>query len=376
MNEKKTKIVILGGGFAGVNTALQLEKEVARDEDIEILLISDENFILFTPMLPEVPSSSIEAKHIVSPLRAFFRKVKVENREVHTIDLEKRVLIAAHCSSCELVELKYDHLVLALGSRTDSRGIPGVAENAFPMKSLNDAMVLRNHIIDVFEHADLQQDSAARKSLLTFVVAGAGFAGVETVAELKDFALEAHTFYPNIHPEEVTVLLVHLGPRILPEIGDSLAAYALKKLRSKRIDVRLNTGVKGATSDCPRDPWFYQQYIQSSRAEFTVAKHGYVISSSGWFSERTAAYLASARPVIIQDTGFGTWLPESRAVLVFRSPEEAVQAIASLQEDYDQRCREARALVAGYFSHATVLNALIEQAFARECSPSAEMRAS
>jgi len=128
--------------------------------------------------------------------------------------------------------------------------------------------------------------------------------------------------------------------------------------------------------EAARDPWFYQQYIQSSRAEFTVAKHGYVISSSGWFSERTAAYLASARPVIIQDTGFGTWLPESRAVLVFRSPEEAVQAIASLQEDYDQRCREARALVAGYFSHATVLNALIEQAFARECSPSAEMRAS
>ncbi len=130
MNQRSIRIVILGGGFAGVYTALHLEKQLLHDEGVEIVLISDENFMLFTPMLPEVPSSSIEAKHIVSPLRAFFRKVKVQNREVHSIDLERRALIAAHCPACERSELSFDHLVLALGSRTNSHGIPGVAEHA------------------------------------------------------------------------------------------------------------------------------------------------------------------------------------------------------------------------------------------------------
>ncbi len=220
------------------------------DEDVEVVLISDENFMLFTPMLPEVPSSSIEAKHIVSPLRAFFRKVKVQNQEVQSIDLERRVLIAAHCPICERSELRFDYLVLALGSRTNSHDIPGVAEHALMMKSLNDAMLLRNHIIDVFEHADLQEDPRVRQSLLTFVVAGAGFAGVETVAELKDFSLEAHSFYRNIRPEEVRVMLVHPGPRILPEIGESLAAYALEKLQQKGIEVRLTARVARVTDGC------------------------------------------------------------------------------------------------------------------------------
>jgi NADH dehydrogenase len=250
MNKRNTRIVILGGGFAGVYTALHLEKQLLHDEEVEVVLISDENFMLFTPMLPEVPSSSIEAKHIVTPLRAFFRKVKVQNREVHSIDLERRVLVAAHCPACERSELSFDHLVLALGSRTNSHGVPGVAEHALPLKSLNDAMMLRNHVIDVFEHADLHQDPRVRESLLTFVVAGAGFAGVEAVAELKDFSVEAHSFYPNIRPEEVRVLLVHSGPRILPEIGENLAAYALKKLRHKGIEVCLNTRVACATGEC------------------------------------------------------------------------------------------------------------------------------
>jgi NADH dehydrogenase len=156
MAEKNTSIIILGGGFAGVYTALGLERRFSRDEDVEITLISEDNFMLFTPMLPEVPSSSIEAKHIVSPLRAFFRKVKFQNKEVHSIDLESRAVVASHCSACELSKLRFDHLVLALGSKTNFHGIPGVAEHALSMKTLGDAMMLRNHIIDVFEHADLQ----------------------------------------------------------------------------------------------------------------------------------------------------------------------------------------------------------------------------
>lgn len=249
MAGKKTSIVILGGGFAGVYAALRLEKKFAREDNVEITLISDENFMLFTPMLPEVPSSSIEAKHIVSPLRAFFRKVKFQNKEVQSIDLARRVVVAAHCPACERNDLRFDHLVLALGSKTNFQNIPGLADHAFPMKTLGDAMMLRNHIIDVFEHADLQEDSRTREGMLTFVVAGGGFAGVETVAELRDFALAAQSFYKNVRPQEVRVLLVHSGACILPEIGESLADYALKKLMEKGVEVRLNTRVTSATAE-------------------------------------------------------------------------------------------------------------------------------
>ena len=249
MAGKKTSIVILGGGFAGVYAALRLEKKFAREDSVEITLISDENFMLFTPMLPEVPSSSIEAKHIVSPLRAFFRKVKFQNKEVQSIDFPGRVVVAAHCPACERNELRFDHLVLALGSKTNFQNIPGLADHAFPMKTLGDAMMLRNHIIDVFEHADLQEDSRTREGMLTFVVAGGGFAGVETVAELRDFALAAQSFYKNVRPQEVRGLLVHSGARILPEIGESLADYALKKLMEKGVEVRLNTRVTSATAE-------------------------------------------------------------------------------------------------------------------------------
>lgn len=246
---KKTSIVILGGGFAGVYAALRLEEKFAREDNVEITLISDDNFMLFTPMLPEVTSSSIEAKHIVSPLRAFFRKVKFQNKEVHAIDLARRAVIAAHCPTCERSELRFDHLVLALGSKTNFQNIPGLADHAFPMKTLADAMMLRNHIIDVFEHADLQEDPRMREQMLTFVVAGGGFAGVETVAELRDFALAAQRFYRNTRPEEVRVLLVHSGARILPEIGESLADYALKRLIEKGVEVRLDTPVTSATAE-------------------------------------------------------------------------------------------------------------------------------
>jgi len=249
MAGKKTGIVILGGGFAGVYTALRLEKKFAREDNVEITLISDENFVLFTPMLPEVTSSSIEAKHIVSPLRAFFRKVNFQNKEVHSIDLARRVVVAAHCPACEINQLRFDHLVLALGSKTNFQNIPGLADYAFPMRTLGDAMMLRNHIIDVFEHADLQEDPRQHGAMLTFVVAGGGFAGVETVAELRDFALAAQSFYRNVRPQEVRVLLVHSGARILPEIGESLADYALKRLIEKGVEVRLSTRVTSATAE-------------------------------------------------------------------------------------------------------------------------------
>ncbi len=250
MSEKVPKrILILGGGFAGIYTALHLEKIFAKDEDVDITLVNRDNFFLFTPMLAEVPSSSIEAKHVISPIRAFFNKASFQEAEVHSIDLKKRIVIASHCPRCKIYPLEYDYLVLALGSITSFYGLPGVAENSFPMKTLSDAMALRNHIIDMFEHADLEKDVQMRRHLLTFVVAGGGFAGVETAAELNDFVQITHKYYRNVHPDEVKVVLVTPESRIMPEISEDLAAYAIGKLHKRGIEFHLKTKIIGATPD-------------------------------------------------------------------------------------------------------------------------------
>ena len=225
---------------------MHLERILAHDENLEIILISEQNYLLFTPMLPEIPSSSIEAKHIISPIRARFRKVKFQNNEVHSIDVEKRIVITSHCPDCKRNILTFDYLVLALGSITNFYGLSGVAETALPMRTLGDAMRLRNYIIDLLEHADMQSEREMRKSMLTFIVAGGGFAGVETAAELRDFFDTVRPYYPNFHPEEVRVVLVHAGSRILPEIDEKLGSYALRQLKKRGIRVLLNTMVTSA----------------------------------------------------------------------------------------------------------------------------------
>jgi NADH dehydrogenase len=250
MSEKVPKrILILGGNFAGMYTALHLEKLFAKDKDVEITLVNRDNFFLFTPMLAEVPSSSIEASHVICPIRAFFHKVSFQEAEVRSIDLKKRMVIASHCPKCSIYHLEYDYLVLALGSVTSFYGLPGVAENSFPMKSLGDAMVLRNHVIDMLEHADLEKDAQRRRQPLTFVVAGGGFAGVETAAELNDFTQICRKYYRNVHSDEVKVVLVTPESRIMPEISEDLAAYAIDKLHKRGIEFRLKTKIIGATPD-------------------------------------------------------------------------------------------------------------------------------
>ena len=242
------RILILGGGFGGLYAALHLEKAFAREENVEIKLINQDNFLLYSPMLPEVASSGIEAKHIISPIRAFFRKVRFMDSKVAAIDFEKRVVQASHCPECMDFSLEFDHLVLALGSVTSFHGLPGVEENALPLKTLSDAMALRNHVIDLLEHADIYMDAELRKQLLTVVVAGAGFAGVEVVAELNDFLQRAKRFYPNIRAEEVRMVLVAAGSRILPLIAEDLAAYAHGALLRRGVEVRLDAAVSRASS--------------------------------------------------------------------------------------------------------------------------------
>jgi NADH dehydrogenase len=243
----RTRIVILGGGFGGLYAALRLEKTLARDPEVEILLVNRENFFLFTPMLHEVAASDLDLTHIVNPVRKLLKRVQFFDGNVDDIDLPGRKVAVSHGADHHSHELTYDHLVIALGSITNFFNLPGVAERALTMKSLGDAIYLRNKLIGHLEEADFECCAPERQALLTFVVAGGGFAGVETIAALNDFVREAFRFYPNLRHEMLRVVLVHPGPVILPELGEKLGAYAQKKLAARHVEIKVNTKVTGVS---------------------------------------------------------------------------------------------------------------------------------
>ena len=245
----KKRIVILGGGFGGVYAAIHLEKLLARVDAVEICLVSRDNFFLFTPMLHEIAASDLEITNIVNPLRKLLRKVEVLVGDVNQIDLPNKRVLISHGYRNHSLQIDYDHLVIALGSITNFYGIPGLADLAVSMKSLRDAIQLRAQIIGHLEEANSECNLAHRQSLLTFVVAGGGFAGVETVAALNDFVREALPFYPNLCEDMLRILLVHSGPVILPELGESLGRYTQKVLARRGVEIRLNTRVKSMTDD-------------------------------------------------------------------------------------------------------------------------------
>jgi NADH dehydrogenase FAD-containing subunit len=242
--EARTRIVILGGGFGGIYAALRLEKALARGAALEVTLVNRENFFLFTPMLHEIAASDLDITDIVSPIRMLLRRVKFVQGEVEAIDLEARRVTVSHGGDAHGHELDYDHLVIGLGAITNFYNLPGVEEHALTMKSLGDAIALRNRLIECLEEAD-PECCRVKVPLLTFVVAGGGFAGVETVAAVNDFVREALRFYPNLTEAQVRVVLVHDGPVILPELGERLGAYAQRKLTERKIDIRVNTKIAG-----------------------------------------------------------------------------------------------------------------------------------
>jgi NADH:quinone reductase (non-electrogenic) len=243
----RQRIVILGGGFAGVYAALRLEKTLARDADVEIVLVSRENFLLFTPMLHEVVTGELAPTDIVNPLRKLLRRVCFFLGDVESIDLAGRSVTVSHGDGRHRHELPYDHLVLALGASTNFFGLPGVQERALTMKSLEDALRLRNHVIRNLEEADFECCADRRQSLLTIVVAGAGFAGVETIGGLNDFARESLRFYPHLKEDMLRFVLVDGGHTVLPELSPKLGAYAEKKLAGRGIEIMLNTRVESVS---------------------------------------------------------------------------------------------------------------------------------
>jgi NADH:ubiquinone reductase (H+-translocating) len=234
---KKTKIVIAGGGFAGLTAATYLDKRLARRADTEVVLISRENFILFTPMLHEVAAGDLDPSDIINPLRRILRHVKIVQADVQAIDPSgRRVRCSGGVAQLEF-ELEFDHLLLALGSETNFLDLPGLSDWAVTMKNLSDAALLRNWVISQLEEATLQPDPATRRQLLTFVVAGGGFSGVETTGAINDFVRETATYYPDLREELIRVVLVHPGRFLLPELDEELGRYTEGKLCERKVEV-------------------------------------------------------------------------------------------------------------------------------------------
>jgi NADH dehydrogenase len=248
--QARKRVVILGGGFAGVYTAQYLEKALGRRDDFEITLINKENYFVFQPMLPEVISGSIGLLDTVSPIRRLLPRTNLHVRDVESIDLTNKKIATSPGFRPHAHIISYDYLVLALGNVTDFRGLRGLPEHALPFKNLADALYLRNHVIRALEEAAIEDDDMElRRQLLTFIVAGGGFSGVEVVAELNDFVREVARNYRGIDPKELRVVLVHSQDRILPEMSEKLALFAQDILRKRGVEVMLNTRLEAATGE-------------------------------------------------------------------------------------------------------------------------------
>ena len=248
--QRRKRVVILGGGFGGVYAAKHLEKKLGRGDDFEIVLVNKENYFVFQPMLPEVISGSIGLLDTVSPIRRLLPRTSLHVRDVESIDIDNKIITTSPGFRPHAHTIKYDYLVLAMGNVTDFRGLRGLPEHAMPFKNLADAVQLRNHVIRALEEAAIEEDDPSlRRQLLTFVIAGGGFSGVEVAAELNDFVREIARNYRGVDPSELRVVLVHSGNRILPELSEKLAVFAQKILMKRGVELRLNTRLEAATGE-------------------------------------------------------------------------------------------------------------------------------
>ncbi len=279
----KKHIVILGGGFAGMQTALSLEDEFHTNPGVSFSLISETNALLFTPMLAEVAGSNLEPSHISTPLRSSLHRTQFTRASVASVDLERRRVIlatdpidmtgsnSAQPDPGETHEIPYDHLVFALGSVSNYLGMVDLEKYSFDFKSLLDAIRIRNHVIEMFEKADRETDPVRRRALLTFVIAGGGFAGVELAGAVNDFAHGILADYPRLPPDDLSVILVHSHDTILPELSESLGRYALQRMRERGVIFRL-------------------------KVRLVDAKPGKVILSDGEIAAETLVWTAGVAP--------------------------------------------------------------------------------
>lgn len=240
-------IVIAGGGFAGANAARELEKILPR-QSTRLILVNDVNFLLYTPLLPEAAAGTLEPRHVVTPLRDILKRTYLRLGAVTGHDHARRVVeLTTHEGGTE--ELHYDQLLLSMGSVSRSLPIPGLDKHAIGFKSLADAIWIRNHVVETLEEANASEDPAHRAELLTYVFVGGGYAGLEALAELQDFAADAMENYPRARLQGMRWILVEATDRVLPEIDSELADYALQQLRGRGTDIRLGTTLEEVTAD-------------------------------------------------------------------------------------------------------------------------------
>lgn len=242
---EKKKVLVIGGGFGGVFAAKALE-QLGRGK-LEVELVNRNNYFVFQPLLPEVAASTIHSADAVVPLRQLLRRLQVRLAEIMGIDFAKKTVTVVQGIRRVPVDLVYDELVIALGTGVDLKRFPGLPEHALTMKDLADAHRLRTHVIGCLETADVTEDPDVKRQLLTFVVVGAGFSGVETVAEVRELVRHALKYYTNIHPKEIRFYLIEHANRILPNFPADLATYATKQLEKHGIEVLTGVGTKTAT---------------------------------------------------------------------------------------------------------------------------------
>ncbi|HET9162149.1 MAG TPA: NAD(P)/FAD-dependent oxidoreductase [Solirubrobacterales bacterium] len=243
-------VVIAGGGFGGAMAARELERIMPR-QSARLVLVNDVNFLLYTPFLPEAAAGTLEPRHVVTPLREILDRTYLRLGTVSGHDPARRT-IELRTREGEIEQLPYDQLLLALGSVSRVLPIPGLSEHAIGFKTLADAIWLRNHVVETLEAANASDDPARRDELLTYVFVGGGYAGLEALAELQDFAADAMESYPRARLHGMRWVLVEATGRVLPEIDAGLAEYALRQLRGRGIDIRLETTLEEVTADSAR----------------------------------------------------------------------------------------------------------------------------
>ncbi len=248
-SDHRENIVIIGGGFAGVTLARALEKKLP--ERFDLFLLSRNDYITYNPLLPEVVGASVLPGHVVVPLRRILKRTRIRMVEVGSIDLEKRTV--TYVKPIEDT-IPFVHLIFAVGLDANLDTVPGMAAHGLPLKTLGDALYLRNRVIGCLEEATLTYDNDRNRLLTNFVVAGGGFSGVEAAGEIHDLLAEAAPLFKRVNPDHCKVHIVHSGDRLLPEVRKSLGRYTEGIMRNRGIDIQLSTRVsavdaRGVTLD-------------------------------------------------------------------------------------------------------------------------------
>ncbi|MGW0549186.1 NAD(P)/FAD-dependent oxidoreductase [Streptomyces altiplanensis] len=238
------RILVVGGGYVGMYTALHLQRKL-RSGEAEVVVVTPDPYMTYQPFLPEAAAGSISPRHVVVPLRRVLDKCKIVIGEAKSVDHAKRTATVTTLATEEegsgAIEITYDELVLAPGSVSRTLPVPGLADYGIGFKTVEEAIGLRNHVIEQMDIASTTRDPAVRDAALTFVFVGGGYAGVEALGELEDMARYATRYYHNVKPADMKWILVEASGRILPEVGEEMGKYAIRELRGRNIDVRLET---------------------------------------------------------------------------------------------------------------------------------------